>query len=75
MEWKQPCSRYLTAATMASPSSSALPFQVPSHDSMRLGLPAFKEDAAMKHPVEVVQAESRKEVRVLPEGCPGMRQS
>ncbi|KAG2451637.1 hypothetical protein HYH02_003417 [Chlamydomonas schloesseri] len=36
-----------------------LPFQYQSHDSLRLGLPSLKEDAAVKHPVEIIQLESR----------------
>jgi hypothetical protein len=44
---------------------SSLPYQVATHDSLRQGLPAFREDAMLKHPVELVQQEAKKQVQVL----------
>jgi hypothetical protein len=44
-----------------------LPFQTKPHDSLRLGLPALREDALPKHPVEVIQQESKQKVR--PQGA------
>lgn len=43
----------------------SLPFQVVQHDSLRMGLPALKEEALPKHPVEEIQESSRAQVR----GC------
>jgi len=42
--------------------ATSLPYQVVSHDSLRHGLPAFKEDAMVKHPVDLLQQESKKQV-------------
>lgn len=42
--------------------ANSLPYQVTTHDSLRLGLPSFKEDAMLKHPVELIQQESKKQV-------------
>lgn len=45
--------------------AKSLPFQVQSYDTLRLGLPSLKEDALPKHPVELIQQESKKQVRML----------
>ncbi|EFJ39753.1 hypothetical protein VOLCADRAFT_84810 [Volvox carteri f. nagariensis] len=37
----------------------ALPFQSKAHDALRLGLVSLKEDATVRHPVEVIQSEHR----------------
>eukprot|EP00983_Pelagomonas_calceolata_P081079 1155415-Pelagomonas_calceolata.AAC.2 len=42
--------------------ANSLPYQVVSHDTLRQGLPSLKEDAMLKHPVELIQQESKKQV-------------
>ena len=39
--------------------SDGLPFLTKPHDTLRLGLSHLKEDAAAKHPVEIIQLESK----------------
>jgi hypothetical protein len=41
---------------------AALPLIAKPHDTLRMGLPALKEDAAPKHPVQVIQERSAAQV-------------
>lgn len=40
-------------------AEGALPFQSKPHDALRLGPASLKEDASVRHPVEVIQREDR----------------
>ncbi|KAF5841054.1 proteasome maturation factor UMP1 [Dunaliella salina] len=44
--------------------ANSLPYQVVSHDTLRQGLPSLKGDAMLKHPVELIQQESKKQASV-----------
>jgi hypothetical protein len=39
-----------------------LPFQSKPHDSLRLGLPALREEVLPKHPVQLIQEQGLQQV-------------
>jgi hypothetical protein len=47
---------------MSTAAGSSLPMLMAPHDTMRKGLPALKEDATIKHPMQQLQNESKKQV-------------